>query len=419
MLHRRRGVGGYGDYAPAVNDPPTGGPGARASVSTTTGSRAGDRLLAHKERILSRWEARLRAEIPAAAREPSLILINTLPEILDQLAESFSARHPRRSVTQVNTFSSEHGGERVRLTHFRLEDLIGEYTLLREVLFEVLEEEGPLAVEERNLLVSSLDQAMMEACAGYSLVQSSVRDQLFATIAHDLRSPLSAAQTSAHLIMRQPTAEHVPRWAALIVDNIGRMDRMLVDALDAMRARTGARPPLELAEHDLVEITRRALEPLRAEHGDRLVLDAPEPVRGYFAPDALRRAVENLVTNAVRYGDGSRPVTVTVTHAHERARVKVHNYGTYIPVEQQETLFRAFHRSTAAETSGHRGWGLGLAQARGVAEAHGGSIAVDSMPETGTTFTISIPADARPFQWTPITEPAAVASERDAEREPT
>ena len=121
-------------------------------------------------------------------------------------------------------------------------------------------------------------------------------------------------------------------------------------------------------------------------------------MRGYFAPDALRRAVENLVTNAVRYGDGSRPITVTVTHAHERARLKVHNYGTYIPVEQQETLFRAFHRSTAAETSGHRGWGLGLAQARGVAEAHGGSIAVDSMPETGTTFTISIPADARPFQ---------------------
>ena len=95
----------------------------------------------------------------------------------------------------------EHGGERVRLTHFRLEDLIKEYRLLRQVLFEVLEEQGRLSTEERRTLDVSLDETIAEACTGYALVQSSFRDQLFAIVAHDLRTPLGAAQASAALIL--------------------------------------------------------------------------------------------------------------------------------------------------------------------------------------------------------------------------
>ena len=381
-----------------MTEPPAGELETRGKAPEGTGSAAGNRLLASTERIISLWEARLRKEVPAAAREPRLILINTLPAILQHLAEAFSPDHPRRIATQGSTLGSEHGGERVRLTHFRLEDLVAEYKLLRQVLFEVLEEQGPLSVEERNTLNASLDQAIMEACTGYALVQSSVRDQLFATIAHDLRNPLGAAHTGAQLILRQPSSEQVPRWAARIVDNIDRVDRMVADLLDAMRVQAGARLPLELAEHDLVEIVREALEQLATEYGNRFVLKAPKPVRGHLAADALRRAVENLATNAVKYGDASREITVTVRQAHERAILEVHNHGGYIPAEQQETLFSAFQRLTSAEASGKRGWGLGLAQVRAVAEAHGGSIGVDSLPGDGTTFTIDVPLDARPFQ---------------------
>jgi signal transduction histidine kinase len=381
---------------PSVTEPPEEEPEAPGEAPSATGSPAGDRLLAHKERILALWEARLRKEVPAAAQQPHLILIDTLPAVLDHLAEALSPRHPRRTATDGSTSATEHGGERVRVTHFRLEDLVGEYKLLRQVLFEVLEEEEPLSTEERNTLDASLDQAIMESCTGYALVHSGFRDQLFATIAHDLRNPLGAAQAGASLILREPGAAEVPRWAARIIDNIGRVDQMVQDLLDTMRVQTGARLPLELEECDLVEVVRNALGHLRPEHGDRLVLSAPAPVRGYVAPDALRRAVENLVTNALKYGD-SRPITVAVRQAHERAILTVHNHGAHIPAEQQETLFRAFQRLATAETSGKRGWGLGLAQVRAVAEAHGGSIGVDSVAGRGTTFMIDIPLDARPF----------------------
>jgi signal transduction histidine kinase len=380
---------------------------AEADASRTTprqgGANAADRLVANRDRILAMWEARLRKTVAAAGGEPSLILVNTLPVVLDQLAEALCPEHPRKTATDGSTAGHEHGGERVRLTHFRLEDLIAEYKLLRQVLVEVLDDNQALSPEERNTLNASLDQMIMEACTGYALVQSTFRDQFFATVAHDLRNPLNAAKAGAALIARDPRADGVATWAARIIDNIGRADRMVRDLLDAMRVQTGARLTLDITECDLVEVVRQSLDRFQAEAGQRIVLVAPAPVRGHVAPDALGRAVENLTSNALKYGAPSRPITVKVSEAHGRAIVTVHNHGPHIPAEKQETLFRAFQRLTEAETSGKSGWGLGLAQVRAVAEAHGGSIGVDSVADRGTTFVIDIPLDARPYQDRPIT----------------
>jgi signal transduction histidine kinase len=365
------------------------------------GSRGGARLLANKERILTLWEQRIRKEVPAAAAESHPILIDTLPALLRQLAEALSPNHPRRTATEGSTLAEEHGGERVRVTRFRLEDLIVEYKLLREVLFAVLEEKEPLSSEERNTLHSSMDQAIAKACTAYVLVQEGLREQISAMLAHDLRGPLSAAKVNAGLILRKPSGDQVPRWAARIADSIDRADRMVQNLLDAMQVQIGGRIPLELEECDLVDIVRQGIENQQAEHGERFLLVAPEPVRGYFAPEPLRRAVENLASNAVKYGTSSRPITVTVRQTHERAFVLVHNHGGHIPAEHQEMLFQAFRRLPATEAGDKRGWGLGLAQVRGAAEAHGGSVAVDSLPERGTSFTIDIPKDARPFQKSP------------------
>ena len=367
------------------------------------GANAADRLLANKERILSLWEERLRTTVTVAGRESSSILINTLPAVLDQLAEALSPDHPRKTATDGSTVGQEHGGERVRLTHFRLEDLITEYRILRQVLGDVLEENSELSVDERNTLNTSIDQMIMEACTGYALVQSSFRDQFFATVAHDLRSPLSAAQASAALIARDPHAQGVANWATRIIDNISRADRMVRDLLDAMRVQTGARLTLEIKPCDLVEVVRQSIDRFRTESGERVVLVAHGPIPGHGAPEALGRAVENLTSNALKYGAPARPITVTVGETHGRAIVTVHNHGPVIPAEKRETLFRAFQRLSDAEMSGKTGWGLGLAQVRAVAEAHGGSVAVDSLPGRGTTFTIDIPLDARPYQDGPAT----------------
>src|SRR5690606_4451793 len=131
----------------------------------------------------------------------------------------------------------------------------------------------------------SLDQAIREACTGYALTEAGFRDQLFATIAHDLRNPLNAAQAYATLIKRHPRGDDVARWADRVVAHIGRVDRMVQDLLNAMRMQAGARLPLAISACDLVEIARDTIERLRAEHGDRFVLVSPEHVHGFFDPD--------------------------------------------------------------------------------------------------------------------------------------
>src|SRR4051812_1425851 len=120
--------------------------------------------MAARERVLALWEERVRREIPAARGADHPILIDTLPAVLRQLAEALSALHPRRTATEGSSVAEEHGGERVRMTRFRLEDVIHEYVLLRQVLIDVLE---PLTTEERNVLQASIDQATMKACTGY------------------------------------------------------------------------------------------------------------------------------------------------------------------------------------------------------------------------------------------------------------
>jgi len=357
-------------------------------------SKAGDRILASRDRVLALWEERVRKEIPTAAQEERAIIINTFPGVLRQIAEALSPKHPRRTATEGSTVAEEHGGERVRMTQFRLEDVIHEYALLREVLVEVLEEHEPLTPAERNSLHSSIDEATRKACTAYALVQAGFREQFVAVLAHDLRGPLSAAKASASLILRKPSDQSVPRWSARIVESVDRADRMVQDLLDAMRAQAGGSLDLQFSECDIVEVVHEALDHLRTVYGDRFVLVAPAPVRGYFGVDPMRRAVENLAINAVKYGAAGRPITITVKELHERLFILVHNEGRHIPAEQQATLFRAFQR-LAAEGGSHRGWGLGLAQVRAAAEAHGGSIAVDSLPELGTTFTIDVPVDGR------------------------
>ena len=80
----------------------------------------------------------------------------------------------------------------------------------------------------------------------------------------------------------------------------------------------------------------------------------------------------------------------------------VHNDGDPIPPEQIEAVFQVFRRAEAAKEGERRGWGIGLPYVRSVAESHGGSVQLDSGAGRGTTLSIDVPADARPYQNAPI-----------------
>ncbi len=230
-----------------------------------------------------------------------------------------------------------------------------------------------------------------------------LRERFVSLLAHDLRGPLSAAKMAASLLTRSPDGgapegleEHTWEYVKRIDRNLDRMERMVRDLLDVSRIHAGERLPLQLADCDLAAVAREIIAELTPIHGARFVLTGDDRVVGVWAQDELRRSLWNLAVNAVKYGAVGKPITVHVATHGDQASLSVHNEGVPIPAEEQERLFDAFVRARAND--GASGWGLGLALVRGVAEAHGGHVTLKSDPETGTTFTLELPLDARGYQ---------------------
>ncbi|RKH52963.1 histidine kinase [Corallococcus sp. AB049A] len=230
-------------------------------------------------------------------------------------------------------------------------------------------------------------------------VERGLRERFVSVLAHDLRGPLSSAKSGAHLLLRHPERLDQRRDLALRIErSIERTDQMVRDLLDANRLQAGQRLPLRLDTCDLDGIAREVVEELSAIHGDRFVLHAEEWVRGVWSAEELRRALWNLGSNAIKYGSATEPITFTVTRTGDTARAAVHNRGPVIPLADQEQIFKPFTRTHSAQEGPSKGWGLGLTLVWGCAQAHGGSVAVQSDAATGTTFTLTLPLDARPYQ---------------------
>jgi signal transduction histidine kinase len=248
-----------------------------------------------------------------------------------------------------------------------------------------------------NILVTSLRTSYRNTFRARQEAEraANAMERMLALVSHDIRNPLFSVKLSAELIPRLPDE---PKKAAEIamkmVEALDRVDAMIQSLLDVARVRSGQVIPLDFLPGDLRETLSRTIEDLSMGMEGKLVFSADKEVLGIWSNEGMRRAVENLVTNAVKYGDPLSKVTISLERRDGHAIIGVHNHGKEIALEDQETLFDSFRRaSTGAQT---RGWGLGLALVKGIVEAHEGRILVESSKAQGTTFTLLIPIKPLP-----------------------
>lgn len=228
-----------------------------------------------------------------------------------------------------------------------------------------------------------------------------LREIFVSTLSHDLRTPLMAARMSTELMARRE-GSHSTLLQGRVIENIDRLDDMIQTLLDANLIRAGERLPVQPEPCALRRIVRDVLDEYATLHGDRFRLCAPRELDGYWDPRFLRRILENLLSNALKYGAAEAPITVSLEEAGEQVLLRVHNDGEPIGREDQAGLFEPFRRRGGDRFSRQQGWGIGLTLVRGAAEAHGGSVSVESDDE-GTTFAVALLRDAR-------SEPNAVAA---------
>lgn len=227
-----------------------------------------------------------------------------------------------------------------------------------------------------------------------------LRDRFVAALSHDLRTPLTASRLAAQLIEMQKgdLAPAVLKYAQKVIKNMDRADRMITDLLDVTRLEAGRPVPISLEVVDLDPLLNRLQEDLRLMYSGRVRVIAESGVQGNWNEEAIRRLVENLVSNAVKYGHPTAQILVRGQRSLLGVKISVHNEGPPIPKRDLERLFDRFHRAHSAEASGKPGWGIGLAVCRGIASALGGELRVRSEEGFGTEFLVEIPLDSRPFQ---------------------
>lgn len=368
-------------------------------------------VMACRDQVVASWMATMRCTVPSAGALHTAILGNTLPAVLDTLALLLTPAEREHALNDLTVLANEHGGERARLTPYDITTLIQELQLFKQVLFaELTRTAAVLTLDECMLVGNAVDNMTRDSANAFAAVQAALREQFVAALTHDLRTPLSNAQFAAELIERMAPSDEIRQLAQTIQRSTRRIDGMTGDLLDRVVFGGAGRLALCITRFDMVELVREVADGVHAGRRIELVLPGPgpgpgpepeqPPLFGHWCRESLRRALENLADNALKYGRPGTPVTLTLHAKFERMLLAVHNDGDPIPAEQCESIFQLYRRA-ARKKDGARGWGVGLPFARKVSEAHGGSLVVSSTEQAGTTFLIDIPLDARPYEGAP------------------
>jgi signal transduction histidine kinase len=261
----------------------------------------------------------------------------------------------------------------------------------------------PVAVRSKVNVFVELCRQRQELQDAQTQLQRAVamRDDFMSMIAHELRNPLNSVYLQAQLRRKMLASEKAPDPQAMLKmverdeRQIRSMVRLLDDMLDVSRARTG-RLAIVPAPFDLAASAQVVVEAIRDQasaSGVQVTLVAPETLMLVGDEFRIEQVITNLLTNALRYGQG-KPVAVTVgVRAQEReAFVAVRDQGAGIPPQDQERIFEQFER--AAGSTAVPGLGLGLYIARQIAQAHQGRLEVRSTPGEGSEFILSLPLPA-------------------------
>ncbi|MEO8379256.1 MAG: HAMP domain-containing sensor histidine kinase [Acidobacteriota bacterium] len=268
-------------------------------------------------------------------------------------------------------------------------------------LFAELGRRASLAIDNARLYLES-QQAVR------------AREEVLAIVSHDLRNPLSAVSLGASLMKMSDTLHDEDREQVETIEAAARrMNRLIADLLDVTRLEGGKRLPIEVTSVDPALLLREAEELFRAQANALAVIldcamDGPLPA---VRADRHRvmQVLSNLIGNSLKFTPPEGRVGVRASLTGQDVTFTISDTGLGIPKENLGDIFSPYWQAKRAERLGA---GLGLAIAKGIVEAHGGRIWVESEPGSGTDFHFTLPVDASAKEGRELTFAAESAGRR-------
>jgi two-component system sensor histidine kinase KdpD len=268
--------------------------------------------------------------------------------------------------------------------------------------------QGPFHAEDEQILTTFVHQAALalerarlgdEAARAAALAQSDeLKSALLAAVSHDLRTPLASIKAAATSLLDDTIDWDKATRAELlsaIDEETDRLTLMVSNLLDLSRIEGGAlRPRKDWYDVDELIADVRARLAGRFEDHPLTVGIEPDlpPLR--FDYVQIAQVLVNLLENAVKYTPSGTPIAVSARRVPGAIEIAVRDEGPGMTAESQQRLFERFYR--AGSVTGAGGVGIGLTISKGLVEAHGGQIAVESAPREGTTFRFTLPLAQEP-----------------------
>jgi two-component system sensor histidine kinase KdpD len=278
----------------------------------------------------------------------------------------------------------------------------------REQLLETLANGIAIALEQERLFNE-------EQAAELARESDRLKSALLSSVSHDLRTPLAGIKAAASSLLQEDVQWSDQDRRAFLLDidrESDRLSRLVSNLLDLSRIEAGALRPLKEWE-DVSELIDRVLARLDSQLVDhrvqRTVADDLPAIR--IDAVQMEQVLTNLIENAAKYSPTGSPIAVGARIRDEpslglRLELSVTDQGAGIPRAEQTRIFDTFYRLAGAHRRG-AGTGMGLAIVKGLVEAHGGRVGLESAPGKGSTFTVSLPYDRPPSDAEKIPWPVA------------
>lgn len=357
-------------------------------------------LKIHSAEIMENWEAQVKKEIPASNISSDIALRNRLPEVLNDIAEMFNEYNELLEIEKHEKYNNiikssfDHGKNRAVSSHYTLKQILKEYVIFHKVLTETLENNNVYSKEVGITLKYTLETAMLTSASSFSDSLQEMREKLIGTLAHDIRNPISTAYFVLDVINASDDKVRLETLKKIGLRSLKKSLDLVDGLLDAISVKAGEGITLNFSEIDLVKEIRWVYQEATEIFNNKVTFTCNcDEVIGVFDATAIRRVVENLVTNAVKYSARNSVIDMKMECTEDEVVIRVHNIGKPIDKDSQSQIFEFLNRGVRSNSTDLEGWGMGLTLVKSVAIAHGGNVDLESSEEHGTTFSISLKTD--------------------------